>query len=300
MRALLILALLASFSSAAELDGLTALRVEHGGRHRAAMVIAPKGKAQGIVLVLPARNGISAWRNATRRELETRAVADGFVVAYPEAVENIYNDGRGFPGFPSQAQHVDDASFIWALADLLEQKHGIKGGPVYAVGFGAGAFMVQRLVCENNGRLKGAVAVAGTLARPLRQACAQAQPVPVMLVAGDADPFNDWKSGVVHIGGIKQGRMLSPERTMALWGKNFQCGAPKKHLLPDTDPADETRTLLTQWSGCRDGARIHLYTVRGGGFGWPGGEPVDLEIVFGPRGMDFDASRAAWDFLRGR
>ena len=96
-----------------------------------------------------------------------------------------------------------------------------------------------------------------------------------------------------------QGRMLSPERTLALWGKIFRCGAPKRRLLPDADPEDGTRTLLSERRGCAGGARLRLYTVRGGGFGWPGGEPVDLEAVMGPSGRDFKASQAAWDFLRG-
>lgn len=274
--------------------------LSHGGRTRTALIGSPRGKTRGILLLLRGRQGTESFRTTTRRELEGLARKDGFVVAYPEPVGNIFNDGRGVASFLSQAERVDDSGFLWALAGRLARESGVKDGPVYAVGFGAGAFMVQRLVCENDGRLKGAVSVAGTLSRLLARSCAKARPVPVMLAAGDADPFNDWKNGLVHIAGIEQGHMLSPERTLALWGKTFECGAPKQRPLPDTDPEDGTRTLLTERRGCAGGARLRLYTVRGGGFGWPGGEPVDLEAVMGPPGRDFNASQAAWDFLRGR
>lgn len=300
MRPLALLALLSLPCAASGLDGLTQLKVTHGGRERTAWVAAPKGKAKGVLLFLSGRQGLPKMRAITRRELERRAAADGFVVAYPEALDFIYNDGRAFPNFPSQAQNVDDSGFIWALTARLAREHGAADGPVYAVGFAAGGLMVQRLVCENDGRLKGAVSVAGTLARPLARACADAHPVPVMLVAGDADPFNDWKKGRIHIFDIEQGRVLSPERLLALWGGTFSCAEPKRRLLPDADPEDGTRTLLTERRGCRNGARLRLYTVRGGGFSWPGGDPVDLEIVVGPTGRDFDTSKAAWDFLRGR
>ncbi|MBI5596800.1 MAG: hypothetical protein HY928_11975 [Elusimicrobia bacterium] len=300
MRALALLALLSVPGSSAGPDGLTHSAFKHGGRERTAWVVAPKGKAKGVLLFLSGRQGLAKMRAITRGELERRAVADGFVVVYPEAVEFIYNDGRAFPKFPSQAQDIDDAGFIWAAAERLAREHGAEGGPVYAVGFAAGGLMVQRLVCENDGRLKGAVSVAGTLARPLARACAGAHPVPVMLVAGDDDPFNDWKKGLVHIFNIEQGRILSPERTLALWGKTFRCGEAKSRLLTDADAEDGTRTLLTERHGCRGGARLRLYTVRGGGLGWPGGDPVELEAVVGVAGNDFDASKAAWDFLRGR
>lgn len=300
MRALLLLALLSSAGSAAEPEGLSKVSLRHGGRERTAWAAVPKGAAKGVLLFLSGRQGVPKMREVTRGELERRALADGFLVLYPEAFENIYNDGRAFPKFPAQAQNVDDSGFLWALAEKAAKEHGAEGGPVYAVGFAAGGLMVQRLVCENDGRLKGAVSVAGTLARPLRRSCAAAEPVPVMLVAGDADPFNDWQNGRVHIFDIEQGRMLSPERTLALWAETFRCGPPKRRLLPDADPQDGTRTLLTERRGCRGGARLRLYTVRGGGFAWPGGDPVELEIVVGPAGRDFDASKAAWDFLTGR
>ena len=300
MRALLLLALLCPPGAAAGSEGLTKVSLRHGGRERTAWVAAPKGAAKGVLLFLSGRQGVQKMREMTRGELERRALADGFVVIYPEAFENIYNDGRAFPKFPAQAQNVDDSGFIWTLAERTAGEHGAAGGPVYAVGFAAGAFMLQRLVCENDGRLKGAVAVAGTLARPMRRSCQDAKPVPVMLVAGDADPFNDWKNGQVHIFDIEQGRMLSPEQTLGLWGTLFRCGPAKGRLLPDASPEDGTRTFLTERRGCRSGARLRLYTVRGGGHGWPGGDPIELEIVVGPSGRDFDASRAAWDFLRGR
>ncbi|MBI2362212.1 MAG: hypothetical protein HYV15_02365 [Elusimicrobia bacterium] len=300
MRTLLLLALLSPPCAAGDADGLSALSFKHGGRERTAWVAAPKQKAKGVLLFLSGRQGLAKMRAMTRRELERRAVADGFVVAYPEAVDFIYNDGRAFPKFTSQAQDIDDSGFLWALAGRLGREHGAQDGPVYAVGFAAGGLMAQRLVCENDGRLKGAVSVAGTLARPLARACAGARPVPVMLVVGDADPFNDWKNGLVHIFNIEQGRVLSPERTLALWGKAFGCREPKRRLLPDADPEDGTRTQLTERKGCAGGARLRLYTVRGGGLGWPGGEPVELEAVVGAAGRDFDASKEAWDFLRGR
>jgi len=48
---------------------------------------------------------------------------------------------------------------------------------------------------------------------------------------------------------------------------------------------------------CADGAAVVLYTIRGGGHTWPGGESMP-EWFVGPTSGSIDASAQMWAFFR--
>jgi polyhydroxybutyrate depolymerase len=58
---------------------------------------------------------------------------------------------------------------------------------------------------------------------------------------------------------------------------------------PDTDPDDGTRVRIDEHGRCRDGARVVLYSIEGGGHSWPGEIP-DFWRRSGNVSHDVDAS----------
>lgn len=78
--------------------------------------------------------------------------------------------------------------------------------------------------------------------------------------------------------------------------KNSCAAAPKVSELPDSAD-DGTTVTQTSYSGCRDGADVVLYTVKGGGHTWPGGFQYLSENIIGKTCRDFNASQVIWDFF---
>jgi polyhydroxybutyrate depolymerase len=51
--------------------------------------------------------------------LSMLADQDGFIVAYPDAVERHWNDGRGLSKYRSQRENIDDVGFISGMIDAI-------------------------------------------------------------------------------------------------------------------------------------------------------------------------------------
>jgi polyhydroxybutyrate depolymerase len=51
--------------------------------------------------------------------LSMLANQDGFIVAYPDAVERHWNDGRGLSKYRSQRENIDDVGFISGMIDAI-------------------------------------------------------------------------------------------------------------------------------------------------------------------------------------
>ncbi|MBI3297034.1 MAG: hypothetical protein HYZ75_02640 [Elusimicrobia bacterium] len=276
-------------------DGLEAVELEHGGRPRRAWLKAPPklGKRRPIVLLLTGRQGIESLRKLTRRRFEELGLRDGALVVYPEPTYNIWNDGRGVKTFQSHMEKVDDVGYLRALVKRLAARHGGDRRRVYAVGWSNGALMSKRLACEPAFDVKGVAAVGGTLALNRASRCRPKGAPSLMTVTGDLDPYFSWKEGLVRIGPFEFGRIISPEKDLALWRELLGCGRLVRSTLPDADPDDGTTVRLSS-ARCRDGAALRFYAVKGGGHTWPGGEPWELPTLTGPGNGDFDAADAAW------
>src|SRR5262249_8322287 len=70
----------------------------------------------------------------------------GFLVVYPDGVDQHWNDGRGTT--PPEQQGVDDVGFVSALLEQLAQTLYVDPKRVYATGMSNGAIFTQRLGCE--------------------------------------------------------------------------------------------------------------------------------------------------------
>ncbi len=229
------------------------------------------------------------------------AVADreGFVVVYPDGVERHWNDGRGVEWYRAHTQEIDDVGFISALIDELSRKLNIDASRVYATGISNGGMMSYRLGCELSDRIAAIAAVTASLAVDMVKEWSPSRPVPVLIIAGTADPLVPWGGGEIRFGGRTFGTVVSVPDTVKFWVEKNGCmTTPVVRRLPDSDPDDGTSVRREAYSRCRGGAEVVLYVVEGGGHTWPGGLQYLPERTIGKTSREFNASEVIWQFFR--
>lgn len=246
---------------------------------------APDEKLPAVVVL----HAAATSRRATFDRLHLKAGADAgrVVMIVPEArsrepfeVPNqrknpqMWNDGAGRG---RQAMiGLDDVAYLDAVLDDALAKGGIDARRIMVTGFGMGGSMALRYGAERGARVAAVGSVAGRLWVEPKAA------VPVLLIAGEADPF-------LQIDGAAEIRPVRP--ALARWADVAGCGTTPA----ETKPAATVTRL--DWTGCKDGAFLSLVTVAELGSQWPGGEQTKLRHL-GPYSAAIDATAAMVQFLR--
>lgn len=230
--------------------------------------------------------------------LDARADAAGWLVAYPDAIDGHWNDGRDGPAGAAGDEGVDDVGFAVALVDHLVDVAGADRRRVYATGMSNGAMLCHRLAAERPDVVAAIAAVAGTM--PERQLATEgAGPVAVLVVHGTADPIVPWAGGPVS-GSPSTGRVASVEDTAGWWRRADGTGSsPTAEEPAGPGPEDPTSVRLTTWSG-PGGADVALLAVDGGGHTWPGGLQYMSQRVIGRTTTHVHASDLVVRFFAGR
>jgi polyhydroxybutyrate depolymerase len=285
----------ASWAMAARADEV--LKIEHQGIERQALLHQPPAIASGPAPLVIALQGLTQTTDSLKEWLQLDAVADreGFRVLYPDAIQHSWSYGRPInqPMPKAGAETADDVGFISRLIDDLVARKLADPARIYVTGISRGALMTYTLACALADRIAAAAALSSSMTEFQRDDCHPARPVPMMVVAGTADPAQSF-------GGAQgqQGRLLSVPDTMNFWRELHGCAGRGVRALPHRDPADTTRVALVEWSGCHDG-RVLLYRVDGGGHKPPSLAPGTAESVarFGARNRDFETADEVWAFF---
>lgn len=220
------------------------------------------------------------------------AVSDknGFIVVYPDGVENHWNDGRDV-SYRSHKEDIDDVKFISTLIDQLSKEFSIDETRIYVTGISNGAMMSCRLACELSEKVAGIAMVAGTMPEAL-VLCPS--PVPVLIMNGTDDPLVQWEGGEITVGSQSLGVILSAYDTVMYWVSVNKCSStPVVQWLPDT-----------REDGCFVRKEVYpgehivvLYAIEGGGHTWPGGPQHASEHFIGRTCYDIDAATVIWQFF---
>ena len=218
--------------------------------------------------------------------LSDLADKQGLIVVYPNGVGRSWNAGHGTG--KAEAKGVDDVEFTLRLIDILSQTLNIDHNRVYATGFSNGATFVHRLACELSEKIAAIAAVAGTIAPKIGRNCHPKRPVAVLQIHGTADPIVPWGGGLTGGGGFVE----SVAATIAGWVERNGCTA--KPEVADLGGGVSRESS----NSCRNGTRVILYRVKGGGHTWPGGYQHLPKKVVGETNLSWDASQAIWDFFK--
>ena len=222
----------------------------------------------------------------------------GFMVAYPSAIDRFWNDGRKeAPGDKS----IDDVAFLLALRDHLVKSFHVDGQRVYLVGLADGGMMAMRAACESTRSFAAIATVNASMPVDLGKMCQPKAQMPIMMIAGTADPIVPYKGGEVNLFDETAGKVVQVEETANAWQINNGCSAgPKIKDMIDRDRQDGSSVKIHRWMKCRAAAEVALYEIERGGHSWPGtGRQLAQlrKFVLGRPNMDFDASDEIWQFL---
>ncbi len=279
----------ASWDGVAPLPVLIAFHGGGGNRHGALRVSCPGGntddpgclsaqaRARGLAVVRPDGTGSRPLRN-----IRTWNAGGG-------------RDGLNCTSGPACKSGVDDLAYFDDLLAELGRTIPVDGKRIFLTGLSNGGAISHRIACERPDRVAAIAAVGGA-----NQFAAAGGACPggvaVLQVHGTEDPCwtfpqTDRSCLESDNAGIKVGALESTEG----WRARNGCDpTPIETPLPDTNPADGTRTTRSSWSNCT--AAVELLRVDGGGHTWPNGFPYFGEDRVGRVPRDF-GSEILLDFL---
>mgnify|MGYP001168586976 CR=1 FL=1 len=223
----------------------------------------PAGSAPLVVLLHGYTS--SAAQHEAYFQLTPESDRRGFVYAMPDGTRD--KGGKQFWNATDACcdfddLNVDDSAYLRRLIETVTSAYAVDPARVYLVGHSNGGFMALRMACEHADVVTGVVSVAGS-ATDDPAGCTPTDGVSVLQIHGDADRI------IRYEGGANFGNAYpSAEGVVEMWRTLNGCSDTAETGEPlDLDrtlPGAETTVTLYQ-EGCRDGARVALWTIGGGG-----------------------------------
>lgn len=230
--------------------------------------------------------------------LDQIAEREGFVTVYPVALHGQWNL---FPGLRNteleSGQPVDDVGFILALVEHLVAEGLADPSRIYLTGLSDGAILTYRMLCRAPpSPFAAAVALIGSMHQSHYEACTPATPVPLLVIAGTADPILPYDGWI-----FSGGREVSIPETLELWRRLHGCSGQQWALLDDPVADDGSRARLVTWTGCARDGSVKLLRLEGAGHQAPSRTPSPQRWIerFGPRNQDIEGADEVWQFLSG-
>jgi len=216
-----------------------------------------------------------------------------------------YPGGGGGGGYPSGREPstrqpeedrrpalADDIGFFNQVLDQLGTKFPVDASRIYVAGLSEGGFMSLRLGCSLSDRIAAVAAVGAAMPKTL--ICLPSRPVPTLIMDGTSDPIVPYNGGTEHNLNLP---VISAEDSAKAWAKIDRCAEK-----PDKDKISAKgkggmEIKVDTYTACQQAARVVLYSVKGGGNTWPGGEQYEVEKTIGKTSQDLNANETIWSFL---
>jgi polyhydroxybutyrate depolymerase len=227
-------------------------------------------------------NGIESFSG-----FDALAEQEGFIVIYPDGLNNVWNDGR--PADPRVGDQ-NDVGFLGSAVKFLLQSLNIDSNRVYVTGYSMGGMLSYKMACDLPNMIAAAASVASTFPQYLAADCVSTAPVPLLVLQGTDDPVVPW-IGV-------QGGYFSAAQTLKYWALHNDCQTDQGiTMLDDTAPDDGTRVIVEGFTDCTSNADVQVDSIFHGGHTWPG-HPIQAPFDLGATSMDLDAPLVIWDFFQ--
>jgi polyhydroxybutyrate depolymerase len=224
---------------------------------------------------------------------------------YPGGGGGGYPGGGGGGGYPGGGQQqpqprhqeaqpeVDDIGFFNQMIDQLTSKFSADPSRVYIAGLSEGGFMAMHVGCALSDKVAAIATVGATM--PKTMVCLPSRTVSLMMITGTSDPV------VPHGGGTEHNlnlATLSADDSAKAWAKIDHCSSDKpSHSKLPSHGKGGMETKIDTYDGCGQGSQVVLYSVKGAGNTWPGGEQYEPENAIGKTSNDFSANEVIWNFL---
>jgi polyhydroxybutyrate depolymerase len=267
---------------------------------RAWLVYVPSGydpaRPTPLVLVLHGRPS-NASAMASMSRMNAVAERRGFIVAYPEGLNNEWNAFYDLTAQRSIAPQ-DDVAFLKTLTEDLGQDLNIDRNRMFVSGFSNGGFMTIRMACSASDTFAGFASVGAELYTVLKDKCRGGRPAPILLMHGTDDPSVPYNGVVVRSGADDQETRVSlgARDTLAWFVQRNHC-SQSGALLTFPIKGQSPGTTAQRFTPKDCTAPVAFYLINGGGHTWPGTGGVMNPEAFGPTNMDINASEEIWSFF---
>jgi polyhydroxybutyrate depolymerase len=197
-------------------------------------------------------------------QLQPSAEQRGFLYVHPDGTKDAI--GNGFWNATDACCNlggaaVDDVAYLSAIIDQVQAKYNVDPKRIYLVGHSNGGFMSYRMACDRSDKIAAIVSVAGATFADAAT-CKPSQPVSVLQVHGTADGTIKYDGG-----DIRNTTYPSAQATVANWATYDGCSSAPVASSAALDlerNLDAAETSVSEYSGCRSGAAVALWTVNGG------------------------------------
>jgi polyhydroxybutyrate depolymerase len=242
--------------------------------------------------------------NASRsRTWGYEAVADreGFIVAYPQGIDNMWRYGRSLTDreMPRVGdEQVDDVGFLGRLVDTLASEQLADPSRLYLVGVSNGGVMAYTAACAMARRLAAVAALLSSMTSLQIEDCKPDGTISILALGGTADRSMPY-AGIQ----LQAGSLVSVPDTVEYWRHVNKCGRSEVTPVPHRNANDPTSVTVTRWSPCADGVEVASYRVEGGGHRAPSlAPPADAEPewerIVGAKNRDIETADEVWNFFR--
>ena len=260
-------------------------------------------KAPAIFVLHGSRGSGKSMRALVGAGFEKLANRHGFIVIYPDGVENHWNDCRGSADYAANTRNINDPLFFEDLIDELVRTQSIDRGQTFITGLSNGGQLVFRMALEKPELFRAYAALIASLPEERNLDCAQSrQAVNMMIMNGSEDPINPYKGGVVSVGeNSSRGPVLSTRETALYWaGLAGHRRPPQVKTFAESD-GDET-TSIEQKTWASEGSHtVSLITMHGSGHVFPvkgATIPPEYAAIVGKAAGDIDGAEEVVRFFR--
>jgi polyhydroxybutyrate depolymerase len=152
--------------------------------------------------------------------------------------------------------------------------------------------MSLRLGCSLSDRIAAVAAVGADM--PKTMICLPSRPVSALIIHGTSDPIVPYNGGTEHNLNLS---VISAEDSAKAWARIDRCSEKPNKDKVSAKEKGGMETRIDTYMGCQQAARVVLYSVKGGGDAWPGGEHYEVEKTIGKTSQDLNANETIWSFL---
>jgi polyhydroxybutyrate depolymerase len=237
--------------------GDTNTTIQVGGTSRSYILHVPSGVTgqAPVPLVLDFHPILSTGSyEETNSGYKALADQEGFVVAFPNGIDNAWNVGPCC----TTSRTVDDLGFAKGIVTEIEKGGCIDPKRVYAVGYSMGGGLSHYLACNGADVFASVAPAAFDLLQDSEEPCHPSRPITVMSFRGTADPIVPYDGGAsMPPNGLNVTiHFLGAQGTFQKWSQLDGCtGTPG---APDSNGC-------STYSQCKDGVEVTLCTTQGGG-----------------------------------
>ncbi|MFK7730217.1 MAG: PHB depolymerase family esterase [Pseudomonadales bacterium] len=259
--------------------------------------------APAVFALHGSRGSGKEMRTLVGKGFETLADQYGFIVVYPDGVENHWNDCRASADYLANTRDINDPLFFEDLINELTNTQSIDRTQAFITGLSNGGHMAYRIALEKPDLFQAYAALIASLPEERNLDCGQSrQAVNMLIMNGTEDPINPFKGGMVTLGGnSSRGPVMSTRETALYWaGLAGHRRPPEETTFAEHDGNEATSISQKTWSS--EGAHtVSLITLHGSGHVFPvqGAKiPSKYAAILGTAAGDINGAEEVVRFFR--